>query len=201
MLKDRLKVLRKEKQLTQKDLADILEVSPKAISFYELGERQPSNEMLLKLAKYFNVSTDYLLGNETMERPQASLIPVLKTMLAETPINTIQNPQEYDMALIAARNSKDYFALRVSDQSMEPWLMKGDTIIIKKQEDCASNQVAVILIGNQEAIVKQVKKTERGIVLIGFNPSICAPHFYTNKEIKELSIRISGVVIESRHRW
>lgn len=59
---DRLKELRKEKGLTQKDLAKILYVNQSAVSKYELGTNLPENRFLVQLADYFNVSTDYLLG-------------------------------------------------------------------------------------------------------------------------------------------
>lgn len=59
---DRLKELRKEKGLTQKDLAKVLYVNQSAISKYELGTNSPENKFLVQLADYFNVSTDYLLG-------------------------------------------------------------------------------------------------------------------------------------------
>ena len=64
MLGQRIKQLRQEHDITQKELADFLGVTPKAVSFYELGQRMPSNEMILKLAQKFCVSTDYLLGNK-----------------------------------------------------------------------------------------------------------------------------------------
>lgn len=57
-----IKKLRKEYNVTQAELAAYLGVTPKAVSFYELGQREPSNEMLVALAKKFNVTIDYLLG-------------------------------------------------------------------------------------------------------------------------------------------
>lgn len=65
----RLKELRLEKKLTQKDLAEKLNMQNTAISKYELNERKPDTETLLKIAKYFNVSTDYLLGSSDMRNP------------------------------------------------------------------------------------------------------------------------------------
>lgn len=59
---NRLVRLRKEFGLTQKDLADRLNVTAKAISFYELEQREPAESILIQLAEIFNVSTDYLLG-------------------------------------------------------------------------------------------------------------------------------------------
>lgn len=58
----RLKLLRTEKKMTQKELGMALGIRNSVISFYEVGERIPSPEVLIKVAKYFRVSTDYLLG-------------------------------------------------------------------------------------------------------------------------------------------
>lgn len=58
----RLRELRKNKNLTQQELGDIVHVSKVSISGYERGERSPDRETLTHLADYFNVSTDYLLG-------------------------------------------------------------------------------------------------------------------------------------------
>jgi transcriptional regulator with XRE-family HTH domain len=59
---ERLRKLRKKAGLTQQQLADKIWVSKAAISNYELYERNPSPEILMKLARAFHVSTDYLLG-------------------------------------------------------------------------------------------------------------------------------------------
>lgn len=58
----RLKELRENAGLTQQQLAERIWVSKSAISNYELYERNPSPEILIKLARVFHVSTDYLLG-------------------------------------------------------------------------------------------------------------------------------------------
>ena len=60
--KERLKELRKEKHLSQVELAKELQVSQRSISSWETGFRQPDFATLETLAKYFNVTTDYLLG-------------------------------------------------------------------------------------------------------------------------------------------
>lgn len=60
----RLKELRKQNGLTQKQIADRIGVTKSVISFYELKERAPSPEVLIKLSYIFHVSTDYLLGIE-----------------------------------------------------------------------------------------------------------------------------------------
>ena len=59
---ERLKELRIKTNSKQTDIAEMLGVQPRAIRFYESGDREPSIEFINKLADYFNVSTDYLLG-------------------------------------------------------------------------------------------------------------------------------------------
>lgn len=62
ILGTRIKQLRKEKQLSQLDLARHLNISNTTLSQYESGKRIPGDEIKIKIAKFFNVSIDYLLG-------------------------------------------------------------------------------------------------------------------------------------------
>lgn len=65
ILSSRLKQLREEKEVMQKEIAAYLNISASAYGFYEQGKRTPTPEILSKLASYFNVTTDYLLGRDT----------------------------------------------------------------------------------------------------------------------------------------
>lgn len=61
---NRLRQLRKDRNLTQQQLATLIGVKNSVISFYEVGERMPSPDALRKLALALHVTTDYLLGIE-----------------------------------------------------------------------------------------------------------------------------------------
>lgn len=63
-MKEKLKQLRKEKGVSQKTVADAIGVTISAYSNYEQGLREPSNQILINLCRYFEVSADYLLGLE-----------------------------------------------------------------------------------------------------------------------------------------
>lgn len=65
MLGKRLKQLRNSAGLTQKELANKMNISSSAVSMYEAGRRDPDTETLVKFSKVFNVTTDYLLGKDT----------------------------------------------------------------------------------------------------------------------------------------
>ncbi|MCI8484730.1 MAG: helix-turn-helix transcriptional regulator [Lachnospiraceae bacterium] len=59
---ERLKDLKNERNLFQKDIANAIGISLRAYQYYEAGERKPDIEILEKLADYFEISTDFLLG-------------------------------------------------------------------------------------------------------------------------------------------
>ena len=58
----KIKTLRSAKNLTQADLAKRINMTTSAVSSYEVNDRQPSYDVLIRIAKLFNVTTDYLLG-------------------------------------------------------------------------------------------------------------------------------------------
>ena len=67
---NRIKLLREEKKIRQDELAKVLSISPSAVGMYERDEREPNDEITLKLAEYFGVSTDYLLGKSDIRNPE-----------------------------------------------------------------------------------------------------------------------------------
>ncbi len=70
---EKIRILRKERKITQKELAQALDTSASAIGMYEQNRREPDNATIIKLAQFFRVSSDYLLG--LSELPRAPFIP------------------------------------------------------------------------------------------------------------------------------
>lgn len=66
---ERLKGLREDRDLLQKDVAKVLNVTQVAYSCYEIGRRQIPVEALIKLALFYNTSVDYLLGLTDERKP------------------------------------------------------------------------------------------------------------------------------------
>jgi len=65
----RIKDLREDHDLTQKQIADYLHIKQNTYCQYETGRRQIPIEMLIALAKYYKVSTDYILGLTDVKKP------------------------------------------------------------------------------------------------------------------------------------
>lgn len=69
MFNIRLKDLREDNDLTQEELSKQLNITRSALGNYELGIREPSVELLIKIADYFNISLDYLLCRTNNNNP------------------------------------------------------------------------------------------------------------------------------------
>lgn len=65
----RLKDLREDKELSQGELGKILSMAQTTYSGYETGSRNVPNELLIKLALFYNTSTDYILGLTNVKEP------------------------------------------------------------------------------------------------------------------------------------
>lgn len=69
MLYQRIKDLREDKDLLQKDIAKILDMSQTGYSKYEVGTNDIPTNILIKLAEFYNTSTDYILGLTNVKKP------------------------------------------------------------------------------------------------------------------------------------
>lgn len=128
-------------------------------------------------------------------------IPVLGRVAAGIPIEAIEDVEDWEEIPESMAKNGEYFALRIKGESMSPKLQPGDIVIVKKQNDVDTGDTAIVLVNGNDATVKQIKKTETGIMLVGLNVEVYPPHFYSNKEIEELPVKIIGKVVESRHTW
>ncbi|NLI59583.1 MAG: helix-turn-helix transcriptional regulator [Clostridium sp.] len=90
MLSEKLKELRKEKGVTQNEVAKLLGVDRSTYGKYETGDSTPDADKLMWLAEYFNVSVDYLLGRSNFRLPSDA--PPYVTSASETSPGKISSP-------------------------------------------------------------------------------------------------------------
>ena len=83
MFSDRLSQLRKELGMTKKDVAEKLNIDQSTYGKYELSKRQPDYDTLIKLASFFDVSVDYLLGRIEDRNPGSNYPADAKAMLRD----------------------------------------------------------------------------------------------------------------------
>ncbi len=195
----RLLTLRKEKGLTQKDIAEQLGISRQAYANYESGNREPDICTLRHLSEYFEVSIDVLLDNPTANK-RGVKIPVFGNVAAGIPIDAITDIEDYEEITDELAASGEYVALKIKGDSMEPKMSEGDVVIVRVQPTIESGEIAIVIINGDNATCKKIKKTEEGIMLISLN-SAYEPMFYSNKQIEDLPIRIFGKVVELRAKF
>jgi repressor LexA len=196
---NRIKELRKKYNYSQEDLAEKFDVDRVTISRWENGINDPSNDALKVLASLFNVSVDYLLcQNKNVESKKGVKIPVLGRVVAGIPIEAITDILDWEEIPAEMAAAGEYFALKVKGDSMSPNICEDDIVIVKRQNDIECGEIAIVLVNGEDATVKKVNRHENGITLVGYNPTVYAPHFYTKEEVASLPISIVGKVVELR---
>lgn len=204
--KTRLKQLRKEKNINQRELAKYLKVAPSTISMYENGQREPNFEVLEVLADFFNVDMNYLLGKTDkttkliIDKPQGLKIPVLGTVAAGIPISAVEDILDYEEVPESWENQGEFFALKIKGDSMEPRMESGDVVIVKQQPDANSGDTVIVLVNGDDATCKRLQKTDNGIMLVSTNPKY-PPMFYSNEDIRTKPVVILGKVVELRQKY
>lgn len=198
MFNERLKSLRIQRKMTQSELAKKLFISQPAYSKYEVGSASPNPETLSKIADALDVSVDYLVGNDPQPKHNGYIrIPVLGRVAAGIPIDAIEETIDWEDISADASGDGEYFGLQIKGQSMEPKISDGDVVIVRRQPDVDSGDIAVVLVNGDDATVKRVKKGPQGVTLIPSNPAY-EPMFYSNDEIESLPVQILGRVVELR---
>ena len=91
---NRLRQLRKEKKLTQRQLAEMVGLRHSVVSFYEIGERIPSPEIIKKLASSLHVSSDYLLGIDRGETVDLFGLDEEDKHLVRTMVETLRSKKQ-----------------------------------------------------------------------------------------------------------
>ena len=203
MFKDRLRSLRKSRNLTQDKLATDLGIAKSTISMYENGNREPDFETLESIADYFNVSLASLISEHTAlgAGPSKGIsIPVLGYVRAGIPIEAVEEILDYEEISQDMAAQGEYFALSIKGDSMEPKISEGDVVIVRKQDVVENGELAVVLVNGNDATVKRFYKNDNGITLISTNP-VFPPFVYSRKDVDELPVRVIGKVVELRAKF
>ena len=198
------KNLRKYMDLYQKSRNDIckdLGFAYTTFTSWETGVNYPRIDKIEMMADYFHIEKSDLIEDKT-DKPSSSAkgihIPVLGRVAAGIPIEAITDIEDWEKIPQNMAKTGEYFALKIAGKSMEPRMMDGDVVIVRRQPDVDSGDIAVVLVNGNDATVKQISKSNAGLTLIGWNPSVYTPKTYNKKECKELPVTILGKVVEIR---
>lgn len=213
-LGERLKQLRNSRGLNQTQLSDALndkfglKTDRVMISKWETGFQTPVMNTVAILAKFFNVSIDYLNGDEHSKSPYINLPPPnitedYTTFPVEVEIaagyehialedwegDTVDISNDY----LRGHNKSDFFVLRVKGDSMYPEYQDGDKVLVLKQSVVNySGQVGVAVYDGELATLKKIEYTEgeSWVRLVPINPAF-PPKLIENEDLEYL--RVLGI--------
>ena len=192
-----IKKYRKSKGFTQQELADRSSISRSYLGDIEGGRYNPSIGTLEDIANALDVKVNSLIDSSSSN---AVTIPVLGRIAAGIPLEAITDIIDYEEIPEKMARCGEYFALEVKGDSMEPKFSEGDVVIVRKQPTIESGEIAIVIVNNEDATMKVVKKHDTGIFLVSTNPNY-EPRFFTNEEVVNLPVKILGKVVELRAKF
>ncbi len=193
-----IRELRKQKDLSQSELAALCNVHQTAVSQWENGRTSPDNESLKILAGVLGVSVGTLIGGEDIG--STVLVPVLGYVRAGIPMEAVEDILDYEEISADMASRGEYFGLKIKGDSMFPLFQAGDTVIVRRQPDAESGEIAVVLVNGNDATVKKLIKKDTSIVLVSEN-SAYEPMIFTKPEIEALPVTVIGKVVELRRKF
>ena len=200
-------------EITQ--LAEMLGIKSKSTIYrYMNGEMTPKIPTVKYASDIFNVNAFWLMGydvpkydkNEQAKKVFNQVVPIniIKKIKADYDyFDTKNTVGTIDVEKTLVGNSTDFFAFKIKDDSMSPILIEDDIIIVKKQNDFKSGDIAVLLVNGvngNEAIIRKARKNTNSILFQSFNPNY-EPLVFTYDEMEKLSVTIVGVIKQLKREY
>lgn len=182
-------------KINNKDRNDVsrdLEIPYSTLTDWYNGNIYPRIDKIQLLANYFDIQKSDLVEDKSKLNNNKHVFPLLGTVKAGYDYLASENIVGYIAIEKNVPDPEDYFALKVTGDSMQPILYENDIIVVHKQNDVENGQVAIIILG-EEATVKKVVKYDDYIELIAFNSYYPPKKIYKNDDFK-----IIGKVTEAR---
>lgn len=200
---ERLKTLRKEKGISVDKLAEIIGKDRATIYRYESSEIEKMPTSVLEpLCKALNTTPSYLMGweeakvQEVVPLPQDNvfMIPIYDSVAAGFGVVAQDCVVSYLPTYLTCPSEKDqYLWINVKGDSMAPLIDDGSKILIKKQSSVDSGSIAVVLMDDEEAVVKKVIYGDNWVELHSTNPYY-PPRRFEGSQLER--IQVLGLVKE-----
>ena len=201
---ERIKAMRKAQGLTQEELGNMLGIKKAAVQKYEKGTvKNIKYDTLMLLAEIFGTSVEYIVsGGDVLPenmRPavieDAVRIPVLANVSAGMGCHAdsfADNAVSYETVSADTLTSDgDYVYMRVTGDSMYPVFMEGDLALVRVQSSVDSGSYAVVIIDNDNGVIKKVVYGDDYIELHSINP-MYPPRIFRGEDMQR--VRIFGKV-------
>ena len=192
--------LLKERKISKKEFCEFLNVAPSNFGNWVSGRNTSFMKYIHAIASFFNVSIDYLLGKEnaSLEADKTNIvdigqnnvymIPVFESVSAGFGVLAIDSVVDYEPLFIhSSTEANETICIKVTGDSMFPKIEDGDIIQVHKQTSVDSGSIAVVLLDDEEALVKKVVYGETWIELHSINPMYKTMRF-ENENVLRLKV-------------
>lgn len=184
---NRLKILRNVSGVTQRELAEAIDVERATIAGYETRASEPNYEKLIRISKFFNVSVDYLLGNDEIIKSTSYKLPILKNNN-----ETFQQTLEYVVVDEVLKKNRDLLAIKITDDTLSPKFNKNSIAILENTELIEDGDLILCITNNEKTYLRYIVESENSFILYGEN-SNTKPLIFSKNDIK-----ILGKAVEIR---
>lgn len=201
--KENVRFLRKLKGKSQNEFADDLGYkSFTTVQKWEDGTSYPSLPVVAEIADYFQVSLEMLVYTHLASiMNHYEKIPVLGTVRTGPGILAAENIQGWEYVPESEAGSKEYFYLSVVGDSMiNARIMEGDVLYCRKQSSIENNEIAVLLLNDEEATCKRVLFKEDQMILQPENPNY-EPMVFSRADVEDGKVKVIGKVLHNKIRF
>lgn len=201
--------LLKENNKKAIDVSRATGIPSSTFSDWKKGKSSPKQEKLKKIADYFGVTLEYLMTGEEEPSKKHNVsthsrhgvpINVLGRVAAGIPIEAVEEIIDIEEISEDMAKTGEFFGLQIHGDSMEPRMLDGDIVIVRKQDDAESGDIVIAMVNGDDATCKRIRKYKDGIELISNNPSY-KPMYFSNYEIENKPVKIIGKVVELRGKF
>lgn len=180
-------------------------ISASTFTDWKMGRSTPKADKLAKIADYFSVSLDELMGTDSgIRREQENyrhirakkMVPVIGVIRAGTPIVTDETLLGMEFADVD--DVEDYFYLEVCGDSMKNCgIVDGTCVLFRKQQYAENGEIVACLVDGESATVKRFEKKNHKIILSPENEDY-QPIILTPEDFETGRSRILGVAVEAK---
>lgn len=179
----------------QKDIAKDLGYAPTTFNNWCVGKVLPSLGKVQRIADYFGIGKTDLLDDKPAVRTHTSaMIPLYSAVSAGTGAFADGNIEGYIPLPPEYEGKGEFFALRIKGNSMEPLIMDGDSVLVKKGDTVENGKIVIAVVNGNEGFCKKLVKYRNSIGLVSNNPDY-DPMIFTNEEVKNTPVCILGTVM------
>ena len=196
----KLRALRKEKNITQSQLAQELCVTQQAVAKWEKGSSEPDAQTLARLARYLEISADALLGifEEKKQSIEGALARVAVIGTVKAGYSALAQEEDFGFEAADVKNPEGYRYLIVKGDSMEPFIREGDLALIRLQPTLADGEIGVVIYGDGEGTLKRFRKRDGNILLEPLNESY---ETLVLPQEEQENLFVFGRLVETKTKW